>query len=83
MTRFSEFYLTPVQMFHGPIAYHLPKSPRSFKLPAYKVRQTPQLFAMADRNLQLFEKIVMSFYLLTSRKLGRSVALFILLVRPI
>ena len=32
---------------------------------------------MADQNLQLFVKIVMLFYLLTSRKLGRSVASFL------
>jgi hypothetical protein len=64
-------------MFHGQIAYHLLKSPRSFKLLVYKVFQASRPFTMINVNLQLFVKIDMSFYLSTSRKLGRSVALFL------
>lgn len=64
-------------MFHGQIAYRLLKSPRSFKLLVYKVFQTSRSFTMINVDVQLFVKIDMSFYLSTSRKLGRSVALFL------
>jgi ATPase family associated with various cellular activities (AAA) len=60
-----------VQMFRGRTGYRLPKSPLSFKLPVYKVRQMFQSFTEIDQNLQLFVKIVMSFYLSTLRRLGR------------
>jgi hypothetical protein len=64
-------------MFHGQIAYHLLKFPRSSKLLVYKVFQSFRSFTMINVNLQLFVKIDMSFYLSTLRKLGRSVALFL------
>ncbi len=65
-----------VQMSHDQTAYHLLRSPRSFKLLVYKVLQTSRLFTTINLNLQLFVKTDMSFYLSTLRKLGRSVALF-------
>ena len=78
--RVSGFYLTPIACSDVSRPDRLSSAEISSVVQAAGLQgnsNVPMIYN-SDQNPQLFVKIDMLFYLLTSRKLGRSVALFCL-----